>query len=140
MPYSAVFLGLAGLLPFLCMPLAIVTDTLPLPQAARYFTQYSAVLLSFFGGIHWWDAISHKRFNHQMVVAMLPTITGWLCLVFSGTPLVLGILSISYLAILFYDKYMLALPKSDIMSYMTLRMGLTTVVVLTHAWMIALLT
>ncbi len=140
MPYSAIGLGLAGLIPFVFMPLAITLDWLAVSQAARYFTQYSAVLLSFFGGIHWWDAINQFRVNHQLYVAMLPTIIGWLCLVFSGSPVVLGVLSLSYLAILVYDKFTLAMPKALIMGYMSLRMALTTVVVITHAWMIFLLT
>lgn len=140
MPYPAIVLGLAGLIPFLFFPLAITLDWLPLSQSARYFTQYSAVLLSFFGGIHWWDAINQFRVGHQLYVAMLPTIIGWLCLVFSGSPAVVGVLSLSYLAILVYDKFTLAMPKALIMGYMSLRMVLTTVVVISHAWMIFLLT
>ncbi|HBL20208.1 MAG TPA: DUF3429 domain-containing protein, partial [Alteromonas mediterranea] len=84
MPYSAVLLGIAGLIPFVAMPLAYQFNLLPLTQSAVYFVQYSAVLLSFFGGIHWWDAISNQRYDKQMFIAMLPTIIGWLCLVFSN--------------------------------------------------------
>ena len=89
MPYSAVFLGIAGLIPFVAMPLAYQLNLLSLTQSAVYFVQYSAVLLSFFGGIHWWDAISNQRYDKQMLVAMLPTIIGWLCLVFSETTFLL---------------------------------------------------
>ena len=53
MPYQVVLLGVAGLIPFLFLPLAVVFNLLPLHESARYFTQYSAVLLSFFGGIYW---------------------------------------------------------------------------------------
>ena len=139
MPYSVVFLGLAGLIPFLAMPVAYQLNLMPISQSATYFVQYSAVLLSFFGGVHWWAAISQQRYDKQMYIAMLPTIIGWLCLVFSSDVKVLGILSLSYVAILVYDKFSLSLPKSEIVSYISLRMALTTVVVLCHAWMILLL-
>ncbi len=140
MPYSAVILGIAGLIPFVAMPLFIASDILSVSQGARYFTQYSAVLLSFFGGVHWLDALQHNRTNHQLYVAMLPTIIGWLCLVFSGDVKVLGVLSVSYIAILFYDKFTLSLPQKIVVAYTTVRMALTTVVVVCHALMIFLLT
>jgi len=139
MPYSVVILGAAGLLPFLLLPLAVVMNLLPLPEGARYFTQYSAVLLSFFGGIYWWDALSKKDFGPQVYIAMLPTIIGWLCLVFAGSSMILSVLSVTYLAVLMYDKQSLSLDKEAIVSYISLRMILTTVVVLCHGWMIFIL-
>lgn len=140
MPYSVVLLGLAGLIPFLAMPIAYSLNLLSLTQSAIYFMQYSAVLLSFFGGIHWWDSISNQRYGKQMYIAMLPSIIGWLCLVFSHDPKTLGVLSLSYVAILVYDKFSLSLPKGQIMSYISLRIALTSVVVISHAWMIYLIT
>ncbi|GEM_PF-184531 len=139
MPYSAVVLGLVGLIPFVFMPISYLLNWLPISESARYFTAYSAVLLSFFGGIYWWDAISKQNYGTKMYVGMLPTIIGWLCLVFSGDVKVLGVLSASYVAVLFYDKYALSLPKLQIVSYISLRMLLTSVVVITHAWMIFLI-
>ena len=139
MPYPAVFLGIAGLIPFIAMPLLMLSGGLGEFQALHYFTQYSAVLLSFFGGVHWYDAVSNKRTNHQLYVAMLPTIIGWLCLVWGADVRALGVLSVAYLAVLFYDKFTLALPKDMIMSYAAVRTGLTTVVVLCHAAMIFLM-
>jgi len=121
------------------MPLAYQFNLLPLTQSAVYFVQYSAVLLSFFGGIHWWDAISNQRYDKQMFIAMLPTIIGWLCLVFSNDVKVFGVLSLSYVAVLMYDKFTLSLPKEQVVSYISLRMGLTSVVVVCHAWMIYLI-
>ncbi|MDO6534020.1 DUF3429 domain-containing protein [Alteromonas stellipolaris] len=140
MPYSVVLLGVAGLIPFLAMPIAYSLNLLSLTQSAIYFMQYSAVLLSFFGGIHWWDSISNQRYGKQMYIAMLPSIIGWLCLVFSHDPKTLGVLSLSYVAILVYDKFKLSLPKGQIVSYISLRIALTSVVVISHAWMIYLIT
>lgn len=139
MPYSVVLLAIAGLIPFILLPLLAVTGLLPVGESARYFTQYSAVLLSFFGGIYWWDALAKKHHGSQLFIAMIPTIIGWLCLVFSGNITVLGVLSLSYLAVFYYDKNHLVLEKDEIVSYITLRMVLTTVVVVCHAWLIFIL-
>ncbi|MBD3584592.1 DUF3429 domain-containing protein [Salinimonas sp. HHU 13199] len=139
MPYPAVVLGVAGLIPFIGLPLLAVTGVLGIFEAMHYFTLYSAVLLSFFGGVHWYDAIANRNTGHQLYVAMLPTIVGWLCLILGSDVRTLGVLSIAYLAILIYDKFTLALPRDLIMSYTTLRIGLTTVVVLSHALMIYLI-
>ncbi len=140
MPYSAVALGFAGLIPFIALPVMILTGMVSVSEGARYFTQYSAVLLSFFGGVHWLDALQHNRTNHQLYVAMLPTIIGWLCLVFSGDVKVLGVLSVAYIAILFYDKFTLTLPQKIVVGYTSVRMVLTSVVVISHAVMIGILT
>lgn len=85
MPYQVVLLGVAGLIPFLFLPLAVVLNLLPLHESARYFTQYSAVLLSFFGGIYWWDALNKKAYGPQLLIAMLPTITAGYVLYLQAT-------------------------------------------------------
>ncbi|TPV61063.1 DUF3429 domain-containing protein [Aestuariibacter sp. GS-14] len=133
---QAKYLGYAGLVPFLALNIALFTQVYPSTLIYILFTQYSAVLLSFFGGIHWYDAVSSKRTGHQLYVAMLPTIIGWICLSQTGAHWALGVLSISYLLILFYDKQVLTLPKDMVVEYTKLRMTLTTVVVLSHAVMI----
>lgn len=133
---QAKYLGYAGLVPFLALNIALFTQVYPSTLIYILFTQYSAVLLSFFGGIHWYDAVSSKRSGHQLYVAMLPTIVGWICLSQTGAHWVLGVLSMSYLLVLFYDKQVLTLPKDMVVEYTKLRMTLTTVVVLSHAVMI----
>lgn len=139
MPYPALILAFAGLMPFIALPVFVLTGTVGELAAMHYFTQYSAVLLSFFGGVHWFDAISSQKNNHQLYVAMLPTIVGWGALIMGADVRVLGMLSIAYLLVLFYDKFTLALPKALIMSYISMRVILTTVVVLAHAAMIFLM-
>ncbi|NVK56038.1 MAG: DUF3429 domain-containing protein [Alteromonadaceae bacterium] len=129
-------LGYAGLLPFIGLNALAFTQILPQALVFLYFTQYSAVLLSFFGGIHWYDAISGNKDGHQKYMAMLPTLIGWVCLMHAGAPWVLATLSVSYLAIMFYDKQVLTLPKELVVEYTRLRMHLTTVVVICHAVMI----
>jgi hypothetical protein len=100
-----------------------------------HFVQYSAIILSFFGGIHWLDAIQNRRKDHQLFVSMLPSIVAWLSLMFLDGTILLSVLSLSYIGILLYDKYVLALEKDILMDYTKMRIQLTTVVVLSHLFM-----
>ncbi len=135
MHLPAKLLGYAGLIPFIFMPILILNGTLAYYQGYTYFVQYSAIILSFFGGIHWLDALQNRRKNHQLYVAMLPSIVAWGSLVlFSGNAL-LSALSIAYIGILMYDKYVLALEKDILIEYTTMRTYLTSIVVISHLWM-----
>ncbi len=135
---SAKFLGYAGLIPFIGLPLLVFLNVLDRYQGFLYFVQYSAIILSFFGGIHWLDALQNRRKNHQLYVAMLPSIIAWLSLLFLDGETLLSTLSVAYIAILMYDKYVLAMDKDILIDYTTLRVVLTTVVVLSHLFMAAL--
>jgi hypothetical protein len=132
---SAKLLGYAGLLPFIGIPLLTLTGQIHYYQGYTYFSQYSAIILSFFGGIHWLDALQNRRSNHQLYIAMLPSIIGWLSLVFLQGYMLFSALSIAYVGILMYDKYVLALEKDILIPYTFLRTVLTTVVVITHLLM-----
>lgn len=135
---SAKLLGYAGLLPFIGIPILILAGQLFYFQGFLYFVQYSAIILSFFGGIHWLDALQNRRKNHQLYVAMMPSIVGWLSLVFLEGYILLSVLSFAYIAVLMYDKYVLALEKDILIPYTTMRIMLTTVVVLCHLFMASL--
>ena len=126
------FLGYAGLIPFVGLPLLAYTNVIDKILAYQYFVQYSAIILSFFGGIHWYDALVNNRTNHQLYVAMVPSIIAWVSLVFLGGNILLGVLSCAFIAILMYDKHVLVMEKSKIIEYTKLRMILTTVVVTAH--------
>lgn len=132
MPITARYLGYAGLIPFAGLPVLTITGIISYYESYLYFTQYSAVILSFFGGVHWLLAISEQSNKHQLYVAMLPSIVAWLSLVLLSGEVLLGTLSIAYIAIFLYDKYVLLLPKKMIVNYIKLRLELTTIVVLTH--------
>jgi hypothetical protein len=121
-----------SVIPFIFLVFANTLAILPSAEAARYFTQYSAVTLSFLGGVHWYDAISNNRKTHQYYIAMLPVLMGWIGLVFNGHLWVLSMLSVCYLAVLLYDKFYLFMPKSLVVDYIKLRMLFTTVVVISH--------
>ncbi len=132
---SAKLLGYLGLTPFIVIPLLIGIGSIEYFQGFLYFVQYSAIILSFFGGIHWLDAIQNNRNNHQLYVAMLPSIIAWLSLIFLKGDTLLSVLSVSYIAILMYDKFVLALAKNILIDYIQLRVILTTVVVISHLTM-----
>ena len=132
MPKNALILGYLGLIPFIGLPLSTFLDVLPVGQSLLYFVQYSVIILSFFGGIHWWDAIQNNNNGAQLFVAMIPSLIGWFALIFAQGAILLFVLSLSYIATLFYDKHTLQLEKQAIIKYTKMRMILTTVVVLSH--------
>ncbi|MFC4699118.1 DUF3429 domain-containing protein [Glaciecola siphonariae] len=135
MPRTAILLGYAGLIPFVGLPVLALTGQLHYFQAYTYFVQYSAIILSFFGGMHYLDAIQNRRSNHQLYVSMLPSIVGWTSLVFLDGYLLLSVLSIAYIGMLMYDKYVLALEKDILLPYTFMRTMLTTIVVISHLFM-----
>ena len=132
MPIQFKILGYAGLLPFICLPLLVATDIIGYFYSFQHFVQYSAIILSFFGGIHWYDALQHNRVNHQLYVAILPSIIGWLSLLFLDGSVLLGALSCAFIGMLMYDKYTLVMEKGKVIEYTTLRLVLTSVVVISH--------
>ena len=132
MPFQAKLLGYAGLIPFVLLPVLSISGSLPYYQAYTFFTQYSAVILSFFGGVHWISALNDPTKSHQLYVAMLPSIVAWLSLVFLRDETLLSALSIAYIAVFLYDKYVLVLRKHFVVDYIKLRLLLTTVVVISH--------
>jgi hypothetical protein len=135
MHFSAKLLGYAGLLPFIGIPILVLTGQIHYYQGYTYFVQYSAIILSFFGGIHWLDALQNRRKDHQLYVAMLPSIVAWVSLIFLDGYLLLSTLSVAYVGILMYDKYVLALEKDILIDYTFLRTILTSVVVISHLFM-----
>ncbi len=138
MPIIAKILGYLGLIPFLFYPLHMLLDLqwLTSMQAQIAFTQYSAVILSFFGGIHWYQAICEPKNSHQLYVAMLPSISAWLSMLIFDIKITLFVLSVSHLLILMYDKHYLRLPKQLVIGYTKMRLILTTIVIVCHILMI----
>ncbi|MFC3120629.1 DUF3429 domain-containing protein [Agaribacter flavus] len=136
MPISAKVLAYLGLIPFIGIPILIFSELLSAYSGYVYFVQYSAIILSFFGGIHWYDALQKKRTNHQLYVSMAPSIVAWGALIFLEGSMLLSVLSIAYIAILMYDKYNLELERQVVIEYTFLRIVLTTLVVLCHFLMV----
>lgn len=136
MPANAKLLGYLGLIPFITIPVAVILNVLSFPQAFAFFSQYSAIILSFLGGIHWFAAINDNRYNHQIYVAMLPSIVGWLALIGFADVRTLGVLALAHVAVVFYDKFTLQLSPALIIEYTRLRIQLTSVAVACHAAMV----
>ena len=132
MPLQFKLLGYAGLLPFVTLPLLVVTHLTSYLYVFQHFVQYSAIILSFFGGIHWYDALQRNRVNHQLYVSMLPSIVAWLSLLLLNGDVLLGALSCAYIGMLMYDKHTLVMEKQKVIEYTTMRIILTTVVVVCH--------
>lgn len=128
MNLHAKMLGYAGLLPFIGMPLLISMEYITVFQGTLYFCQYSAIILSFFGGLHWFDALQNNRHSHQIYVAMLPSIVAWLCLALLSPGLTITLLAISYVLMLIYDLRYLDMPAG----YNKLRIKLSTLVLICH--------
>jgi hypothetical protein len=131
----AKLLGYAGLLPFVGIPALITIGQIEYYQGYVAFIQYSAIILSFFGGVHWLDALQNKRKNHQLYASMLPSIVAWTALLFLDGHTLLSVLSVAYIGVLMYDKFVLALQKDILIPYTFLRTVLTSVVVMSHLLM-----
>jgi hypothetical protein len=74
------FLGLAGLLPFIGgSVLAWSAPTVWQITAIYGFTYYSAVILSFLGGVHWGSALQVSRPGNlrRLLLAMVPSLIAW---------------------------------------------------------------
>ena len=82
MQRHASFLGFLGLFPFIFIPLAVEMNRLALFVAIQYFAQYSAIILSFLGGVLWYHSLYVHENERWAYTAMLPSIVGWLSLVF----------------------------------------------------------
>ena len=56
-PASALFFGTSGLIPFTSIPAYMLTSGAYIPELAYSSLTYSAVILSFLGGVRWGSAI-----------------------------------------------------------------------------------
>ncbi|GAA0783619.1 DUF3429 domain-containing protein [Marinobacterium sediminicola] len=129
MTRTAQGLGYAGLIPFVALSLGM--NLHPLTTVA--FTTYSAVILSFLGGIHWGVALTRPEWSTptRIGLCMLPSLLGWLALLLP-TQGALIVLMISYLSWWLWDRSQLDQPD-----YRRLRFHLTAVVVLCHlVWLV----
>lgn len=132
MQRHADFLGALGLVPFVALPVMVMLQQMSLYEAQGLFTQYGAVILSFLGGIHWYDAHQRNQSIHQLYLSMLPSIVAWLAIGFSYGTWAIVILSVSFGLVLIYDFIELKMTPA----YQRLRIVLTGVVVGCHCFMI----
>lgn len=103
---TAVYLGLAGLLPFialgLCVPfMAPSWQT----QAVQAVVAYGAVILSFLGGVHWGAVLIGQHDNPwRYGYAVMPSLLGWVAVLCENTGTALFLLSTGLLVTFFIDR------------------------------------
>lgn len=94
----------AGVIPFIG---TAVVGAIGLWQAPllQVFLIYSAVILSFLGGIHWGLVMANGLENPQgsLVICMAPSLLGWVAVAFLPVLWALAVLGLSYLLWLRYD-------------------------------------
>lgn len=136
-------LGIAGLIPFVSLA-GVVVLSLPGWQgiALQAFLYYSAVILSFLGGVHWGVAMSldHEgshHFSSRMVVAMAPSLLAWPALMLSPQFSLLALMT-GFLLIRLYEAQGDSVERLPAW-YTSLRTLLTVVVVVSHLSILLLL-
>lgn len=137
------FLGGAGLVPFIGLASLVLLGSATWQAfALQAFLYYSAVILSFLGGVHWGVAMSLDEegstpFNARMLVAMAPSLLAWPALmltpVFSLVALMIG-----FLVIRLYEAQGDSVARLPAW-YTSLRTLLTVVVVISHLSLLLLL-
>lgn len=130
-------LGFAGLVPFLLLAVAALLG-LHSAIATLMFAQYSAIIISFLGGVHWGLAMLADSSNRQLGWSMVPSVVGIGALILSwfvSIPLVLALLALTHLFWLNYERRQLeSQPQHD--WYIQLRRQLTFTVVALHVILI----
>jgi len=136
LPFLAVVLGLAGLIPFILCGLEATSANTPAAAiAAQLLVMYGAIILSFLGGVHWGFTLassSDVAEQHRLVGGVLPAVLGWLIVgvsLYTQMP-VLALLLLIACYILGtaaeWHGHGLGLVPGG---YITLRIGITVVVV-----------
>ena len=77
-PGPAMWLGLAGLIPFVGLAVAVSIDAGPLPRQA--LVGYGAVILSFMGGCRWGFAaagLGDGPSYRLLAISVVPALYGW---------------------------------------------------------------
>ncbi|MFC0268711.1 DUF3429 domain-containing protein [Kushneria aurantia] len=129
-------LGAAGLIPFIGLAaLVMLGDARWQAVALQAFLYYSAVILSFLGGVHWGVAMSLDRegshaFNSRLLVAMAPSLLAWPALMLDAQFGLLALM-IGFLLIRLYEAQGDSIARLPAW-YTALRTLLTVVVVTTH--------
>lgn len=139
-PRSALWLGLAGLLPFYAAALVIWVSTDPAILGLALYGQiaYAAVIASFLGAVHWGLAMAHMDtagptppLARQMLFSVVPALVAWLAMLLKPA-LGLGTLLVLFPAILVRDHVAVRAGLAPAW-YPSLRLPLTGLVVLALA-------
>lgn len=130
-------LAWAGLIPFI-VTAVLGSFSLWADLLLPIFLVYSAVILSFLGGIHWGLAMAGKleRPETKLIYCMAPSLAAWIAVGFLPEVIALPVLAASYLLWLNYDLTQVLTPW-----YERMRRPITFVVVGTHfIWFTVIMT
>lgn len=122
-------LGYLGLLPFVgCLAVMLLADDHSWQnQAAAQLANYSALIASFLGAVHWGDVAhgSQRRLGVRLAWGVTPALLAWMLL---GFPLDIAFAGFTCLfaVILVVDCYLLPLLDED---YRRLRLRLSALVI-----------
>lgn len=141
LPALAKHLGWAGLLPFLAalaawLAAGLLEDQRLIGLALNAFLFYSALILSFLGGLRWGRVMSAGGAEPGYVLAVLPSLWAFPAL-FLPPPYALGALAAGFALALWFDTEADALPATP--GFRALRLRLTVAVLAAHALALALL-
>ncbi|WP_106477466.1 DUF3429 domain-containing protein [Phytohalomonas tamaricis] len=129
-------LGLAGLVPFILG--ASGAFLVPLPWQGLFiqaFLYYSALILSFLGGIHWGvgmslDRVNSPGFNARLGISVVPSLLAWPAL-FLDVRYATLVLMGGFLFMRLYERQRESIELLPVW-YRSLRTWLTAIVVLAH--------
>ena len=136
-PQAARALGFAGVLPFAALAVAYAWSGSGLQEPALAgFIAYSALILSFLGGIRWGVASRSKaRQATALAISVLPSLWAFACLAWPREAASVWGLMFGFLALGWLDTF---IPPVGAAAWMRrLRAELTIAVVLCHALLIA---
>ena len=113
-PIYPLILGLLGLVPFLYFSfIDQFLEIFTIENRATFIISYSAIILSFLGGIHWGVALfqnnNHENIrknNIRFIISVIPSILGWISL-FLLDIYGITLIIISFLLLFIYDFYSL---------------------------------
>ncbi|GAB2493286.1 DUF3429 domain-containing protein [Arenimonas alkanexedens] len=131
---AALVLGWAGVVPFLLLAGLVFVPAFRLP-ALDAFMAYSAVILSFLGGVRWGRALAAGAGLGQYVRAVLPGLWAWAAWLLLGPAPALTALAAGFVLVGAWDARGDALPAPA--SFRRLRLGLGLAVVGCHALALA---
>ena len=104
-PHSALWLGLAGLIPFLYAALATLTPAAALPFAppARVFDTYGLIIFAYMAGVFWGFSAWGPKEWRGYVLAVAPAVIVFLALIAApGATHV--ILTVAFPGLLLFDR------------------------------------
>lgn len=132
---TSVRLAWAGVIPFIVSAAMGIIGIYQAP-ALHAFLIYSAVILSFLGGIHWGLIMRGNldRPQGRLLICIAPPLTAWIAVAFLPPLLTLAILGLFYMLWLKYDTIAV---QDD--WYIKMRKPITFIVTGSHfLWFIAL--